>query len=223
MPNPGQEGQIAQLVVDNFGADTLASVQLFHPVTRTLGAPISATSTDGRHTWQATIPAYPVGGVWWHKWTVTGAGAGVKFLPVGVGGLQPPAARRAYATSTDLADHLLDVPPDDADLLLAKATVILDHKVLLCAVYPVDDDGLPTQANHIQALRDATCELVNQGLETGDPWGYLASLSSASAGSISIGRAGGAKQGPAAQVFIGDVVLAYLSGAGLLHHSPYQY
>lgn len=64
----------------------------------------------------------------------------------------------AYATVEQLEAYPVVVPSGvDAELLLTRASRDVD-RALLTAVYPVDDDGLPTEAAHVVALRNATIE-----------------------------------------------------------------
>ena len=50
-------------------------------------------------------------------------------------------------------------PPEDIARLLERASELVDDYVRT-AFYPVDVDGLPTEADHIAAFRDATCAQV---------------------------------------------------------------
>lgn len=60
---------------------------------------------------------------------------------------------------TEAPDVTID-PPHDVDRLLERASELLDD-YLRTAVFDVDDDtGLPTDADVIAALRDATCAQV---------------------------------------------------------------
>ncbi|MFD7106094.1 hypothetical protein EYS09_14300 [Streptomyces kasugaensis] len=74
---------------------------------------------------------------------------------------------RVYATPEQLAAWTGTPAPDGAERLLARASEDIDS-ALLTAVYPVDDDGDPTEQNVAEALRDATCAQVEWQLATGD-------------------------------------------------------
>ena len=94
----------------------------------------------------------------------------------------------AYATAaefraSDFVSDGLTVSAVDAvvDRLLSRASREVD-KALLRAVYTVDDDSLPTDADVILALRDATCAQAAWWLETGDEAGAAAALNSAGSG-----------------------------------------
>jgi hypothetical protein len=64
-----------------------------------------------------------------------------------------------YATVDELTGWLGDYPPVNADVLLARASLIVDQ-LLVGAVYPTDVAGLPTEAATVAALRDAACAQV---------------------------------------------------------------
>jgi hypothetical protein len=74
-----------------------------------------------------------------------------------------------------------------ADRDLVTATLLVDA-LLIGAVYPVDDDGMPTDADHIAALRDATCAQVAWFDETGDATGAAEQYQSTSIGALSFTR-----------------------------------
>jgi hypothetical protein len=89
----------------------------------------------------------------------------------------------AYATVADLAAWLSPAAaPSDAQKRLDRASLVVDE-MLLTAVYAVNDDGLPTEAAVIAALRDATCAQAEYAGATGDP----ASVGPAGYGSVQIG------------------------------------
>ena len=73
----------------------------------------------------------------------------------------------AYATVDDLVPDYVTPAPANAQLLLTRATRRVDQ-ALLCAVYDVDEDGIPTDPDHVTALRDATCEQVAAWVEAGE-------------------------------------------------------
>ena len=65
---------------------------------------------------------------------------------------------RIYATKTQLEDYLGAgaTVPADAGRLLRSASRDVDE-MLLTAVYPVSEDGLPTVPADEEAIREATC------------------------------------------------------------------
>lgn len=99
-------------------------------------------------------------------------------------------ATRKYATIGDFARYTGQPAPDDFDQsLLVRASRRID-RVLIGAIYPVDDAGMPTDPPVIEALRDATCALAawwdEQG-ETGS--GATAELSEVAIGNVRLKRA----------------------------------
>lgn len=64
-----------------------------------------------------------------------------------------------YATVDELTAWLGDYPPVNADVLLSRASLVVDQ-LLVGAVYPTDVAGLPTDAATVAALRDAACAQV---------------------------------------------------------------
>lgn len=188
-------------------------------------------SSDTGLTWSVLVPAPDVPGHWWVKYTVTGAGAGVYQQRIDVepsGYLATPP--RSYATTTDLATYLYGTAgtpqplPDDAEGRLGRATQRVD-RMLKSAIYPVDDDGEPTEAKHITAMMEAVCEWVAWWEDTGDESGaYSSSGFSATAGRLSLSRTGQTGGQTSSVYGIGWVpaqVLVILDNAGLTGHVPY--
>ena len=101
-------------------------------------------------------------------------------------------AGRIYATPEQLAAYTDVSAPDGADRLLARASEDVDS-ALLTAVYPVDDAGLPLDAELRDALRDAVCAQVEFWLAGGDDGtGAAGQWDSVSIGPVSLsGRSGG--------------------------------
>lgn len=103
----------------------------------------------------------------------------------------------AYATIDDLTPTYVDPAPANATLLLERASRLVDD-ALLCAVYDVDEDGLPTDPAHIAALRDATCEQVAAWIAVGeDGTGASAEYGDVQIGSVRLARTarGGSQTG----------------------------
>lgn len=108
----------------------------------------------------------------------------------------------AYATEAELTAYPVTVPAGaSAALLLTRASRDVD-RALLTAVYDVDDNGDPTDADVIAALRDATCEQVAGMIASGDLTGTGAAAPSSgfSIGKISVQRGGGTGQPQARKV-----------------------
>ncbi|MEV4457015.1 hypothetical protein [Microbispora sp. NPDC049633] len=127
----------------------------------------------------------------------------------------------AYATADDLTDYL-DPVPDDADLRLTRASRLVDQ-ALLCAVYDVDDTGMPTDQRVIDALRAATCEQVASWVESGETGtGAADGYQSVSIGSVSLSRAAGGPGGGGSQAeSLCPQARMVLQQAGLTGRGPY--
>ncbi|MET7633425.1 hypothetical protein ACWCW2_39325 [Streptomyces sp. NPDC001773] len=76
-------------------------------------------------------------------------------------------ARQPYTTPEALAVWLGAPAPVDAERLIARAGEDVDS-ALLTAIYPVDDDGDPTDPEISAALGSATCAQVEFWLAAGD-------------------------------------------------------
>lgn len=129
----------------------------------------------------------------------------------------------AYATVDELTDWLDPEPvPDGAARMLARATRYMDNVLLKTAVYPVDDNGLPTEEAHINAMREACCALVEWWAENGDDGlGAGSEYTSVTAGSITLAKAGGGQGGGGADPRRAPEAVEILDGAGLLGHEPW--
>lgn len=68
---------------------------------------------------------------------------------------------RLYATAADLTayDDTVTIPDAKAERLLRLASLTVD-RLLTGRCYDTDTDGMPTVADDISALRDATCAIV---------------------------------------------------------------
>lgn len=188
MPDVGDTDTVT-LLVSGFDGTTEATLRVTLP-DGTTSNPVTSTS-DGGNTWTAPV-TYTLAGVWSFKWTVTGAGAQVDYQQAGVAPdpTYTDPNQRVYATTTDLANWLMEAPPVIARKSLVNASRALDT-ALMTAVYPTSDDGYPTDTAHRQAMRDACCAIVEWWMETGDELGAGGDWQSASAGGVSISRGTG--------------------------------
>lgn len=221
MPDAG-DSELVTLTVSPFDGTTVAVLTVTAPG-GTTSTP-AVTPSGGGATWTATVP-YTTAGIWTLRWVVTGTGAGAEYKQVSVApGL--PVAGRAYATSTDYANKLRAAAPLGVEPLLERASQVVDQ-ALLTAVYPVDDDGLPTEADHIAALRDAVCEQVAAWLQVGeDGTGASGEYQDVQIGSVRLGRgtsSGGAGGGGSAATRLAPQAWTALQQAGLTGHGPYTY
>ncbi|WP_300733691.1 hypothetical protein [Pseudomonas sp.] len=90
--------------------------------------------------------------------------------------------------------------------------------MLLTAIYPTDVGGLPTEAAHVAAIRDATCAQAIHTDMYGDAAELAASGGAVSLGPLSIGggRSGrGGNSGGGAPVW-SPAAIDYLVAAGLI-------
>ena len=97
-----------------------------------------------------------------------------------------------YATVSDYRTWSLDTVTPDARVtwLLARASEDID-RALIAAVYPVDTNGMPTNATDIATFNAATCAQAAFRLEVSDDTGAQSRNDSTSIGGISIHRAAG--------------------------------
>lgn len=179
-------------------------------------APPSDHPEQARKLWRGPI-TYDVPGIWTVYPTVTGTGAGVGDpYPVAVGpaGVVDGDERHTYATSTDYANVTREVPPLDVETKLRDATQEIDE-VLHFANYDVDDAGMPTRAEDVEAMMLATIEVVRWWDANGwDGSGAEVQVQSASIAGVSLGfTAGKAGQKPD---LVGGKARRILATAGLL-------
>ena len=96
---------------------------------------------------------------------------------------------RIYATKEQLEAFLDGDPvPEGAGRLLRSASRDVDE-MLLTAVYPVDAAGLPTDPDHEEAIREATCLQAMHRDEHGDEIDMLSSGESVGLGPVHFGGA----------------------------------
>lgn len=127
----------------------------------------------------------------------------------------------AYADSDDLSDMLPDglVVPADATRLLAAAGREID-RMLVTAVYDVDDGGDPTDAQFIIAFKDATCAQAAWWIETGDEQGVAAAVTSAGSGGGPYWSGGVPRVSPVAEGILRSAVSS--SGVSLFGCAPWM-
>lgn len=133
---------------------------------------------------------------------------------------------RVYATPDEYADWLgVDDPPTGSETALRRASMVVDQ-MLLGAVYDVDDDRLPTNADVVEALRDATCAQAEYARATGDASLVgAAGITQVSIGSLSYTKAA---TGTAATTTGGNgrwspTAWEILQQAGLTGHVPWEW
>jgi hypothetical protein len=103
-------------------------------------------------------------------------------------------AIRVYATSSDYETWTGVTPaPSDIGSALRAASLLVETEMLRTAVYDVDDDGLPTEEEVTDALRDAVCAQAQYTRSLGDAQGIGAgSVTGFSIGRLSVQRGGAA-------------------------------
>jgi hypothetical protein len=205
---------VPTLTVSPFDGTTLATLAVVNPATG-IATPLTPTTSDGGNHWTAPTYEFVAAGEWVERWTVTGTGTGKerRVLLVAPDPADMPSGQRVYATTTDYANALHTAPPAGARKALAEASRAVED-MLFTAVYPVDTAGLPTDADHIIALRDATC------VQAEDAKAYASRLT----GSFTLGRLQVAKRPPAAvskERYRSPRALQILRDAGLTGHEPW--
>lgn len=212
------DARLPTLTVDPADVTTAAVLTLVDPD----GTVTTPGQTGALASWTASSSYTLTAGEWVERWTVTGTGKGVQERLIRVAPLTTvvPSGARVYATTADYANYLHASPPQRSRRALWTASMNIDN-MLLCAVYDVDDDGMPTDPEVIAAMRDATCAQADYAKTIGDPNGVGASqYHSVSIGSASLAR-GYNQKGSAAPGRYSPIAFEILQRAGLTAHGPY--
>jgi hypothetical protein len=123
---------------------------------------------------------------------------------------------RTYATVADLIEYAgSDVETTDSPRLLARASELVDS-LLVAAVYETDPDGMPLDKQVRDAVKRATCALVEWWGETGDPTGAGGQYVESQIGTVRLKRA------DTAASEIAPSAVRVLATAGLLAYPPYS-
>lgn len=204
-----------------YGPDTVATLTVYRPDGSSIT--VDTLPSNGNRTWRARVP-YTMPGLWRLDWQVTGTGEGRPPRPVIVS-VGPAVAgvdqRHTYANTLHLANAWGKAVPLDAERLLRDASAQVDE-LLFCAVYPVDDEGMPTEARHVEALRAATCAVVKWRDESGYDATEGAVITSASIAGVSLGfKPTGGQDAPPDGA--GSEARQILREAGLLSQGPGGY
>lgn len=129
----------------------------------------------------------------------------------------------AYATVDDLTDYMApESPPSDAERVLARASEVVD-RILIGAVYDVDEDELPTDPAVLDAIKRATLAQAHYAsLVPGTETGQAGSLAAVSVGAVSYSfRDSGGGTSSSAGGAISPHAVSVLRVAGLLPVSPW--
>jgi hypothetical protein len=122
---------------------------------------------------------------------------------------------RVYATPAELGDYAgADVVDGDSPRLLARASELVDS-LLIAAVYVVDEQGRPLDEQVLDALRRATCAVVQWWHETGDPIGAAGQFTESQIGTLRLKRAD-----TTSAPDLAPAAVRILATAGLLAASP---
>lgn len=212
----GEEGgwRIANLTVDPADGGTVAVLTVISPLGVSTLPTVSGTL--GNTAWASTPYELTSAGEWLERWQVTGTGKSKKraVLRVAPDPFITPSGARVYATTADYAAHLVATTPAGARRALLEASRDIE-KLLLCAVYPVDANLKPTDAEHIKAFRDATCMQAEYLRENSDEFGVgAAQYHQMSIATINLTRAYG-QSGSAAPGRYSARAIDRLQAAGL--------
>lgn len=178
---------------------------------------LTPTSADTGATWTAPSYELTMPGEWVERWTVTGTGKSKerRTLLVAPDPTEVPDGQRVYANTADYAKQLRAAPPANSRAALAKASAAVDD-MLLTAVYDVDDDGMPTLAAVIAALKEATCVQAEDAREV-----KRAAAGSFSIGSLSVTRS--APQTVRPEDYKSPRAWRVLQRAGLTGNAPWSW
>lgn len=212
MPDVGDRVTLT-LTVDPFDNSTSATATATSPPPANVPSSLITTPNADKSTWTANLDL-TAAGEWKVMWEVTGTGANVEYDSVYA---IAQTTGRSYATLTDLAAWLSAEPPPGSARRLVRATTKIDQ-LLVGMIYPVDDNGYPTDTDHVAALRDAVCAQVEWWVEIGDIsgsgvsswWKPVSTKASAAPKTANID-----KESPARQQYA-PLVVDLLREAGLL-------
>jgi hypothetical protein len=99
-----------------------------------------------------------------------------------------------YATLEQYRTETRDAVASDAAVedMLPRASLRLDE-LLVGALYPTDEDGMPTDADTVNVFMRATCAQAQFMLVQDDPTGAKSAYQNVSVGSVSYSRAQGSQ------------------------------
>lgn len=193
---------------------------------------LGATSPIGT---TATATATVVGDAVSTVTLVTGGGDGYGYPPA-VTISAPTAGTRATATATvaggvvsaltlvgggtgytGLSPTVTIGPPTDTERLLLRASELIDDYIRT-AIYDVDTDGEPTDADDIAALRDATCAQVEFWRDSDEEDDILGPVQGLILGPMQVQFGAGATR--TAPLYLAPRAARILRKAGLYNSAP---
>lgn len=155
------------LTVSPFDGTTLAVLEKESPAG--VITAVAVSTADSGATWLASSAyQFTSPGEWIDRWTVTGMGESKERTVILVVA-DPAAAPSGSVVYADTADYA----KSGATLFVGVRRALREasgkiDEMLLASVYPVDDDGFPTDADTIVAMRDATVAQAEYAKITGD-------------------------------------------------------
>lgn len=126
-----------------------------------------------------------------------------------------------YATSVEYAAWLGTAAPAGATRALRAASGRVDE-MLIASVYPVNASGAPTEAAHIEALRDATCAQADYARAIGDQYSTGGQQwASVKIGTAALTRGTGSGGGTTAASKYSSEAFGILQRAGLVNQEAW--
>ena len=123
----------------------------------------------------------------------------------------------AYATPAEFTTFAAGVLPADIDRLLLRASELVDDYTRT-AMYDVDTDGFPTDADDIAAFRDATCAQVEFWRDSDEEDDILGPVQGIILGPMQIQFGAGANR--TAPLYLAPRAARILRNAGLYNGAP---
>ena len=101
-------------------------------------------------------------------------------------------AQRIYATAAEFETFTggpADGTAEQVNAKLRRASIVIEGMTRL-SVYPTDEDGMPSDLDHLEAFRDATCAQLDWWGDTDDVTGAESQAGPTKIGSVSFGGSG---------------------------------
>lgn len=132
-------------------------------------------------------------------------------------------AQRIYASISDYQPVTGQTAPAELTRQSFAAASRRVDRALIGAVYDVDDDGMPTKPDIVDAFREATCAVVEAWVDAGDPTGtgQTPQYGTVTIGDVTLSRGGGRTGGSPGGPDLPQKALDVLYAAELLPIDPY--